>query len=74
MNRNRCRDLEPNSRLNSGNLAEERVGELLELDGSRISKENPLEQLTWTHRSSQSLNQQPGNMHGTDIDPLHISM
>lgn len=33
---------------------------------------NPQKQLAWAHRCSQSLDQQPENLHGPDIDPLHI--
>lgn len=41
------------------------------LEGSRKSQETPQKQLG--HRNSQSLNEQPGILPGTDIGLLHIS-
>ena len=43
-----------------------------ESDGSKTLQENSQNQLTWAYRDSQNLNQQPGSLHETDIDTLHI--
>lgn len=51
-------DPKPNVRWSLANRAEEREEE--EPDVSIISQENSGKQLTWTHRNSQNLNQQPG--------------
>ena len=42
--------------------------------GAREIKDitKPQNQLTWAHRDPQSLNQQPGSLHETDLHPLHI--
>lgn len=39
---------------------------------SRTPQGNTQKQLTWAHRSSQKLDQQPGNLHGTNLNPLHM--
>ena len=69
-NGNRCRDPKPN-RSNSWNRAKEREEGFQESDQSRTAHENSEKYVTWVHRSSESINQQPGNLHGAYLGPLH---
>lgn len=45
--------------------------EEMEPEGSRISQEKPQNQLTWDYTGSKRLNPETGNLHGTDLCPLH---
>lgn len=41
-------------------------------EGSITPWDGSHNQLTWAHRGLKSLNLQPGSLHGTDLDSLHI--
>lgn len=47
----KSRDSQPNIRQSSGNPTEEGKEALLETEVPKIPKENPLNQLIWTHRT-----------------------
>lgn len=54
-------------------VLQKRGGDCRSQRGQR-QQDNPQNQLTWAHRGSQGLNQQPGSLHGIDIGPLHMCL
>jgi hypothetical protein len=70
--RNRCRDPQPNIQRSLGNPAEV-GGERIQSQRSQgIPQENPQTQLSWAHRGSQRLKQQPQILCGSELGLLDI--